>query len=89
MEKNNRQFIAYGLTQDEASAAAHHLINIIKCASENIIITTDPTVIYSLRTDETNLVGVKAHATDQSQWCRLMPVCRHMKAQNIKFQIIK
>ena len=88
MKKTNR-IIAYGLTQEEASAAAHHLINIIKCASENITVTTDPTVIYSLSAEGAALVGVKAHATYQSQWSQLMPVCRHMKAQNIKFQIIK
>lgn len=88
MTKTNR-IIAYGLTQEEASAAAHHLINILMCASENITITTDSTVIYSLLSEGTALVGVKAHATDQNQWSKLMPICRHMKAQNIKFQIIK
>ena len=88
MEKNNRQFIAYGLTQDEASAAAHHLIN-IGCSSEKITITTDPTIIYSLKADEKVNVGVKAHATNQSQWSQLMPICRHMKANGIKFQVIK
>ena len=89
MMKSNSQLIAYGLTQEEALAAQLSLANTMNCAPENIIITTDPTVIYSLRADEIAVVGVKAHATDQSQWCRLMPVCRHMKAQNIKFQIIK
>ena len=88
MKKNN-PIIAYGLTQEEALAAQRSLANTMKCALENITVTTDPTVIYSLRTDETNLVGVKAHATDQNHWSQLMPVCRHMKAQNIKFQIIK
>lgn len=87
--KVNNQIIAYGLTQEEALASAHYLINIIQCASENIIITTDSSVIYSLRADEKVTVGVKAHATDQCQWSKLMPVCRYMKAQNIKFQIIK
>jgi hypothetical protein len=87
--KSLNQIIAYSLTQEEALAAQRSLANTMKCALENITVTTDPTIIYSLRADETNLVGVKAHATDQSQWCRLMPVCRHMKAQNIKFQIIK
>ena len=82
-------FIAYGLTQEEALAAQRSLANTMKCASENITVTTDPMDIYSLGADETALVGVKAHATDQNQWSQLMPVCRHMKAQNIKFQIIK
>ena len=83
-----KQIIAYGLTQ-EASAAAHHLINILLCASENITIITDPAAIFSLRASEVNLVGVKAHATDQQQWSKLMPICRYMKENNIKFQIIK
>ena len=87
--KNNSQIIAFGLTQEEALASAHHLINIFQCAPENIIITTDSTVIYSLRADEKVTVGVKAHATDQTQWSQLMPISRHMKAQNFKFQIIK
>lgn len=87
--KSLNQIIAYGLTQEEATAAQRTLANTMKCALENITITTDPTVIYSLRADETNLVGVKAHATDQSQWSQLMPICRHRKAQKIKFQIIK
>jgi len=87
MTKTNR-IIAYGLTQDEASAA-HHLINILLCASENITIITDPAAIFSLRASEVNLVGVKAHATDQQQWSKLMPICRYMKENNIKFQIIK
>ena len=87
--KNNSQFIAFGFTQEEALASAHHLINIFQCAQENIITTTDLTVIYSLRADEKAVVGVKAHATDQSQWSQLMPICRHMKAQNIKYLIIK
>ena len=83
------QIIAYGLTQEEAMAAQRNLANTMKCALENITITIDPTVIYSLRADETALVGIKAHATDLNQWSLLMPVCRYMKAQNIKFQIIK
>lgn len=87
--KSNNQLIAYGLTQEEALAAQRSLANTMKCATENITITTDPTVIYSLLSERTALVGVKAHATDQNQWSKLMPVCRHMKAQNIKFQIIK
>ena len=87
--KNNSQIIAFGLTQEEALVAQHSLANTMKCATENITITTDPTVIYSLRADEKAVVGIKAHATDQSQWSLLMPVCRYMKAQNIKFQIIK
>jgi hypothetical protein len=87
--KSNNQLIAYGLTQEEALAAQRSLANTMNCAQENITITTDPTVIYSLQSEGTALVGVKAHATDQNQWSRLMPVCRHMKAQNIKFQILK
>ena len=87
--KTSNQLIAYGLTQEEALAAQRSLANTMNCAPENIIITTDFTVIYSLRADEKVTVGIKAHATDQSHWSLLMPVCRHMKAQNIKFQIIK
>ena len=87
--KSNSQLIAYGLTQEEALAAQRSLANTMNCASENITITTDPNLIYALRADEKAVVGVKAHATDQSQWSLLMPICRHMKAQNIKFQIIK
>ena len=89
MSNTNKQFIAYGLTQDEASAAAHHLINIIECAPESITTTIDPTVIYSLQADEVDLVGLKAHATDQKQWSKLLPICRHMKANGVKFKIIK
>jgi hypothetical protein len=59
------------------------------CASENITIITDPAAIFSLRASEVNLVGVKAHATNQQQWSKLMPVCRYLKANDIKFQIIK
>ena len=88
MTKTNR-IIAYGLTQEEASAAAHHLINILLCASENITIIIDPAAIFSLRASEVNLVGVKAHATNQQQWSKLMPVCRYLKSKDIKFQIIK
>ena len=89
MKKNNKQYIAYGLTQEEALASVHHPINIFQCALENITITTNPTVIYSLSGEDATLVGVKAHATDQSQWSQLIPICRHMKANTIKFQIIK
>lgn len=87
--KTNNPIIAYGLTQEEALASARHLINIFQCASENITVTTDPNLIYALRAEEKAVVGIKAHATNQSQWSQLMPICRHMKAQNIKFQIIK
>ena len=89
MEKNNNQIIAYGLTHEEALASAHHLINIFRCALENITITTDPSVIYSLSGEDIALVGLKAHATDQKQWSKLLPICRHMKANGVKFQIIK
>ena len=88
MTKTNR-IIAYGLTQEEATAAHRHLISTMGCASENITIITDPAAIFSLRDSEVNLVGVKAHATDQQQWSKLMPICRYMKENNIKFQIIK
>ena len=88
MTKTNH-FIAYGLTQEEDLAAQRSLANTMNCAQENITITTDPTVIYSLRAEGTALVGAKAHATDQNQWSKLMPVCRHMKANNIKFLVIK
>jgi hypothetical protein len=87
--KNDQIIIAYGLTQEEATAAHRHLISTMGCASENVTITTDPAAIFSLRASEVNLVGVKAHATDQKQWSKLMPVCRYMKENNIKFQIIK
>lgn len=88
MTKNN-QIIAYGFTDEEALAAQRSLANTMNCAPENVTITTDPTVIYSLRADEKATVRVKAHATDQNQWSKLMPVCRYMKANAIKFQIIK
>lgn len=84
-----QQIIAYGLTQEEATAAHRHLISTMGCAPENITIITDPAAIFSLRASEVNLVGVKAHATDQQQWSKLMPICRYMKENNIKFQIIK
>lgn len=87
--KTSNQLIAYGLTHEEALTAQRNLASTMNCTQENITITTDPTVIYSLRADEKVTVGVKAHATDQCQWSKLMPVCRYMKAQNIKFQIIK
>ena len=87
--KNNQIIIAYGLTQEEATATHRHLISTMGCASENITIITDPAAIFSLRASEVNLVGVKAHATDQQQWSKLMPICRYMKENNIKFQIIK
>ena len=87
--KKSKQNIAYGLTEEEATAAHRHLISTMGCASENITVTTDPATIFSLRASEVNLVGVKAHATDQQQWSKLMPVCRYLKANDIKFQIIK
>jgi hypothetical protein len=87
--KNNQIIIAYGFTQEEATAAHRHLISTMGCAPENITIITDPTVIYTQQASQINLVGVKAHATDQKQWSKLMPVCRYMKENNIKFQIIK
>lgn len=84
-----KQIIAYGLTQEEATAAHRHLISTMGCASENITIITDPADIFSLRAGEVNLVGVKAHATDQQQWTKLLPVCRYMKSNNINFLVIK
>ena len=89
MKKATKQIVAYGLTQEDALAAQRSLSHSMKCAQESITTTIDPMVIFSLQADEVDLVGVKAHATDQSQWSRLMPICRQMKAQNIKFQIIK
>lgn len=89
MMKATKQIIAYGLTQEDALAAQRSLANTTKCALENITITTDPTIIYALSGEESSLVGVKAHATDQSQWLQLMPLCRQMKVRNIKFLIIK
>jgi len=87
--KESKTVIAFGLTHDEALVAQHAIINKAGCASENITITTDPAAIFSLRASEVNLVGVKAHATDQQQWSKLMPVCRYLKSNDIKFQIIK
>ena len=81
--------IAFGLTQGEAQTAKRAIINKFMCAPENITIITDPADIFSLRASEVSLVGVKAHATDQKQWSKLMPICRYMKENNIKFQIIK
>lgn len=76
--KKTQQIIAYGLTREEILAAQRSLANTVNCAPENIITTTDPIiVIYSLRADEKAVVGVKAHATDQSQWSRLMPICQY------------
>ena len=89
MKKATNQIIAYGLTHEEALAAQRSLSNTMKCALESITTIIDPTLIYSLRADEVDLVGVKAHSSDQSQWSLLMPVCRQMKEKNIKFQIIK
>lgn len=87
--KNNQIIIAYGLTQEEAKAAERAIINKFMCAPENITIITDPAAFFSLRACEVDLVGIKAHATDQQQWSKLMPICRYMKENNIKFQIIK
>ncbi len=89
MKKATKQIIAYGLTQEEALAAQRSLTNSMKCAPESIIITSDPMAIYALQADEVDIVGIKAHATDQKQWSQLMPVCRKMKDRNIKFCIIK
>lgn len=89
MKKTTKLIIAYGLTQEEAMAAQRSLSNTMKCAQETIIITSDPMTIYALQAEEVNIVGVKAHATDQKQWSQLMPVCRQMKDRNIKFCIIK
>ena len=87
--KKNQQTIAFGLTKEEATAAHRHLISTMGCAPESITIITDPAAIFSLRASEVNLVGVKAHVTDQQQWSKLMPVCRYLKSNDIKFQIIK
>ena len=87
--KESKTVIAFGLTHDEALVAQHAIINKVGYASENITIITDPADIFSLRASEVNLVGVKAHATNQQQWSKLMPVCRYLKSNDIKFQIIK
>jgi len=87
--KDSQIVIVFGLTQEEALVAQRTINNKVNCAPENITIITDPAAIFSLRAGEVNLVGVKAHATDQQQWSKLMPVCRFMKANDIKFQIIK
>lgn len=86
--KEQHHNIAFGLTQGEAQAAKRTLINKFMCAAENITVTTDPTIIYSLQGGDV-IVGIKAHPTDQQQWSKLMPVCRHLKENGIKFQIIK
>ena len=87
--KESKTVIAFGLTHDEALVAQHAIIDKVGCASQNITIITDPAAIFSLRSSEVDLIGVKAHATDQQQWSKLMPICRYMKENNIKFQIIK
>lgn len=86
MKKATKQIIAYDLTREEALAAQRSLSNTMKCALESITTTIDPTVIYSLQADEVDLVGVKAHSTDQSQWSLLMPVCRQMKEKASSFK---
>lgn len=86
--KKTQQTIAFGLTPEEAQAAQRTLLNKFTCAPENITVTTDPTIIYSLQGGDV-IVGIKAHPTDQQQWSMLMPVCRYLKANDIKFQIIK
>ena len=87
--KNNQIIIAYGLTQEEAQTAKRAIINKFLCAPESITIITDPAVIYTQQASQINFVRIKAHATDQQQWSKLMPVCRYMKENNIKFLIIK
>ena len=87
--KDSQIVIAFGLTQEEALVAQRTIINKVNCAPENITIITDPAAIFSLRSSEVDLIGVKAHATDQQQWSKLMPICRYMKENSIKFQIIK
>ena len=89
MNKDQQTIIAYGLTQEEAQIAKRAIMNKFVCAPENITIITHPAAIFSLRASEVNLVCVKAHATDQQQWSKLMPVCRYLKSNDIKFQIIK
>ena len=86
--KDSQIVIVFGLTQEEA-LVAQRTINKVNCAPENITIITDPAAIFSLRSSEVDLIGVKAHATDQQQWSKLMPICRYMKENSIKFQIIK
>ena len=86
--KDQRHNIAFGLTQEEAQAAQCTLINKFMYAAENITVTLDPTIIYSLQGGDV-IVGIKAHPTDQQQWSKLMPVCRYLKANDINFQIIK
>lgn len=87
--KDSQIVIAFGLTQEEALVAQRTIINKVNCAPENITIITDPASIFSLRASEVNFVGVKAHATDQQQWSKLMPICRYMKSNNVNFLIIK
>ena len=55
----------------------------------DITVTTNPQVIFALQQEDADMVVVKTHPSDQTEWSKLMPVCRFMKENNIKFQIIK
>lgn len=86
--KNSKQNIAYGLTEVEATAAARYLSARLAKETTDITVTTNQ-VIFALQQEDADIVVVKTHPSDQTEWSKLMPVCRFMKENNIKFQIIK
>ena len=87
--KKSKQNIAYGLTEVEATAAARYLSARLAKETTDIKVTTNPQVIFALQPEDADMVVVKTHPSDQTEWSKLMPVCRFMKENNIKFQIIK
>ena len=88
MEKS-KQNIAYGLTEVEATAAARYLSARLAKETTDIKVTTNPQVIFALQPEDADMVVVNTHTTHQTEWSKLMPVCRYLKANDIKFQIIK
>ena len=86
--KNSKQNIAYGLTEVEATAAARYLSARLAKETTDITVTTNQ-VIFALQQEDADMVVVMTHPSDQTEWSKLMPVCRFMKENNIKFQIIK
>jgi len=86
--KKSKQNIAYGLTEVEATAAARYLSARLAKETTDITVTTNQ-VIFALQPKDADMVVVKTHPSDQTEWSKLMPVCRFMKANDIKFQIIK
>ena len=87
--KNSKQNIAYGLTEVEATAAARYLSARLAQETINITVTTNPQVIFALQPEDADMVVVKTHPSDQAEWSMLLPMCRFMKANDIKLQIIK